>query len=49
MNLDYISSSSANGKDCAAGTQVKVYGTPQTDGTYKAYVLMYFTNTEPAD
>ncbi len=27
----------------------KVYGTPQTDGTYKAYVLMYFTNTEPAD
>jgi hypothetical protein len=33
----------------AAGTQVKVYGTPQTDGTYKPYVLMYFTNTEPAD
>ncbi len=33
----------------AAGTQVKVYGTPLTDGTYKAYVLMYFTNTEPAD
>ena len=33
----------------AAGPQVKVYGTPQTDGTYKAYVLMYFTNTEPAD
>jgi len=33
----------------AAGTQVKVYGTPQTDGTYKAYVLMYFSNTEPAD
>ena len=33
----------------AAGTQVKVYGTPQSDGTYKAYVLMYFTNTEPAD
>ncbi|HEY1890085.1 MAG TPA: DUF4382 domain-containing protein [Steroidobacteraceae bacterium] len=32
-----------------AGTQVKVYGTPQTDGTYKAYVLMYFSNTEPAD
>ena len=32
-----------------AGTQVKVYGTPQTDGTLKAYVLMYFSNTEPAD
>ncbi|MGA8096079.1 MAG: DUF4382 domain-containing protein [Steroidobacteraceae bacterium] len=32
-----------------AGTQVKVYGNPQTDGTYKTYVLMYFTNTEPAD
>jgi hypothetical protein len=32
-----------------AGTQVKVYGTPQADGTYQAYVLMYFTNTEPAD
>jgi hypothetical protein len=29
----------------AAGTQVKVYGTPQMDGTYKAHVLMYFTNT----
>jgi hypothetical protein len=33
----------------AADTQVKVYGTPQTDGIFKAYVLMYFTNTEPAD
>ncbi len=33
----------------AAATQVKVYGAPQTDGTCKAYVLMYFTNTEPAD
>jgi hypothetical protein len=32
-----------------SGTQVKVYGTPQTDGSYKAYVLMYFSNTEPAD
>ena len=32
-----------------AGTQVKVYGTPQADGTYKAYVLLYFTNPEPAD
>jgi len=30
------------------GTQVKVYGTPQVDGTYKAYVLMYFTDTNPA-
>ena len=33
----------------AAGTQVKVYGTPQADGTYRAYVLMYFTDTQPAD
>lgn len=32
-----------------AGTAVKVYGTPQSDGTFKAYVLLYFTNTEPAD
>jgi hypothetical protein len=32
-----------------AGTQVKVYGTPQADGTYRAYVLMYFTDTQPAD
>jgi hypothetical protein len=32
-----------------AGTQVKVYGTPQADGTYRAYVLMYFTATEPAE
>lgn len=33
----------------AAGTAVKVYGTPQSDGTYRAYVLMYFTATDPAD
>ena len=32
-----------------AGSQVKVYGTPQSDGTYKAYVVMYFTATDPAD
>ena len=32
-----------------AGTPVKVYGTPQSDGTYRAYVLMYFTATDPAD
>jgi hypothetical protein len=32
-----------------AGTQVKVYGTPQADGTYRAYVLMLFTATGPAD
>ena len=33
----------------AAGTPVKVYGAPQPDGTYRAYVLMYFTATDPAD
>lgn len=27
----------------AAGTPVKVYGTPQADSTLKAYVLVYFT------
>ncbi|HEV2268174.1 MAG TPA: DUF4382 domain-containing protein [Steroidobacteraceae bacterium] len=32
-----------------AGTPVKVYGTPQTDGTIRAYVLMYFTGTQPGD
>ena len=32
-----------------AGTPVKVYGTPQTDGTYRAYVLMYFTGTQPGN
>jgi hypothetical protein len=32
-----------------AGSQVKVYGTPQADGTYRAYVLLYFTATDPAD
>jgi hypothetical protein len=30
-----------------AGTAVKVYGTPQSDGTLRAYVLMYFTGTAP--
>ena len=28
-----------------AATPVKVYGTPQSDGTLKAYVLVYFTGT----
>ncbi|MGA7537605.1 MAG: DUF4382 domain-containing protein [Steroidobacteraceae bacterium] len=32
-----------------AGAAVKVYGTPQTDGTYRAYVLMYFTGTQPGN
>lgn len=32
-----------------AGTPVKVFGTPQIDGTYRAYVLMYFTGTQPGD
>jgi hypothetical protein len=27
----------------AAGTPVKVYGVPQTDGTLRTYVLTYFT------
>ena len=32
----------------SAGTKVRVYGVPQADGTLKAYVLSYFTGTEPA-
>jgi len=32
-----------------AGTPVKVYGIPQSDGTLKAYVLMYFTGTTPGE
>jgi hypothetical protein len=30
-----------------ATTPVKVYGTPQADGTVRAYVLLYFTGTQP--
>ncbi|HET9106870.1 MAG TPA: DUF4382 domain-containing protein [Steroidobacteraceae bacterium] len=30
-----------------AGTPVKVYGTPQPDGTLRAYALLYFTGTQP--
>ncbi len=30
-----------------SGTAVKVYGVPQSDGTLKAYVLLYFTGTTP--
>ncbi len=33
----------------SAGTKVRVYGVPQADGTLKAYVLSYFTGTEPAN
>jgi Domain of unknown function (DUF4382) len=32
-----------------AGTAVKVFGTPQADGTLRAYVLMYFSGTEPGN
>jgi hypothetical protein len=30
------------------GAPVKVYGTPQADGTLKAYVVTYFTGQAPA-
>lgn len=30
-----------------SGTPVKVYGVPQSDGTLRAYVLIYFTGTQP--
>ena len=32
-----------------AGTPVKVYGTPQSDGTFRAYVLMYYSGTMPGN
>jgi len=32
-----------------AGSAVKVYGVPQADGTFKAYVLSYFTGMQPSD
>ncbi len=31
------------------GNMVRVFGVPQTDGTLKAYVLTYFTGTQPAN
>jgi hypothetical protein len=31
----------------AAGAPVRVYGSPQADGTLKAYVLTYFTGQAP--
>ncbi len=31
------------------GTPVKVFGLPQSDGTLKGYVIMYFTGTMPAN
>jgi hypothetical protein len=33
----------------AVGVKVKISGIAQSDGTLKAYVLTYFTNTTPAD
>jgi hypothetical protein len=32
----------------AVGAPVKVYGTPQANGTLKAYMLAYFTGQAPA-
>lgn len=48
--IDVTTSSGLNTLTSAltAGTMVKIYGTPQADGTFKAYVLLYFSNTEPA-
>lgn len=48
--IDVTTSSGLNTLTSAltTGTMVKIYGTPQSDGTFKAYVLLYFTNTEPA-
>ncbi|MDE2305364.1 MAG: DUF4382 domain-containing protein [Gammaproteobacteria bacterium] len=37
------------GNALTAGTKVRVYGIPQADGTLKAYVLNYFTGTEPTN
>jgi hypothetical protein len=31
----------------SAGTAVKVYGIPQPDGTFKSYVIDYFTGMSP--
>lgn len=31
-----------------SGTPVKVFGVPQTDGTIKTYVLIYYTGVMPA-
>jgi hypothetical protein len=33
----------------AVGTKVKISGIAQSDGTLKAYIVTYFTNTTPAD
>lgn len=33
----------------AVGAPVKVYGVPQADGTFKAYVLTYFTGLMPSN
>lgn len=33
----------------AAGTKVKVFGVPNTNGSIQAYVLFYYTNTVPQD
>ena len=33
----------------AVGAPVKVYGVPQSDGTFRAYVLTYFTGTMPTN
>ena len=32
----------------AAGALVRVYGVPQSGGTFKSYVVTYFTGTTPA-
>jgi hypothetical protein len=32
----------------AVGTKVKISAIAQSDGTLKAYVVTYFTNTTPA-
>jgi len=33
----------------AVGAKVKVFGIPQVNGSLNAYVLAYFTGTEPSN
>lgn len=49
IDITSASGLSALTSSLTAGTPVKVYGTPQSDGTFRAYVLMYYSGTMPGN
>ena len=49
VEIEVASVQAALTTSLAAGSTVKVYGVPQTDGSIKGYVVFYYTSQTGAD